>query len=156
MGVIPWIWKTGVIRTNDAKKIITIGCFRQLPPMIYRKSSNLSLCIFSCRDFHADHFSSLEHITYSDHWGRNRKIIENALFRAKLHDMSVWRRSIAQTSFELSCYYLNRREGSRRSEKNRIGLDLSVFLLARASGFGFSSSECSFHNFLNPNSRLAR
>ena len=72
----------------------------------------ICLCVcFSCRDFHADHFWSLEYITYRDQWGINHKIIENALFPAKMHHISVWRRSISQTSFELSCYSLNRREG---------------------------------------------
>jgi hypothetical protein len=79
------------------------------------------LCVsFSCRDFYADHFSSLEYITYHDWWLRNRKIIENALFRAKMHPISVWRRSISQTSFELSCHSLNRRDDQKRIESDLI------------------------------------
>ena len=36
-----------------------------LPPL--HKSPRICLCVFySCRDFHADHFSPLEYITYHD------------------------------------------------------------------------------------------
>ena len=50
-----------------------------------------------------------------------------------------------------------REEKDRESQKqNRIWLDFFVFSLTRPSRFDFSSSECSFHHYLNSNSRIAR
>ena len=91
--------------------------------MIYRNFSNLSVCIFLLVEIFTLIIFRLSSILLivTDEGGITR-IIENAFFRRKLRHISVWRRSISQTSFELILYSLNRREGSRKSEKIKSDL----------------------------------